>query len=64
MYSEVAAAVQSVTTVTNVITIAHKLVAYPHITVVVLGDWLWHSEVSLSSESERQNLSRAKAGKL
>jgi DeoR family transcriptional regulator of aga operon len=47
---------RDLTVVTNVITIAYKLAAYPHITVVVLGGWLRHSEFSLLGQITQQAL--------
>jgi DeoR/GlpR family transcriptional regulator of sugar metabolism len=46
----------NLTIVTNVINIAYKLTAYPHITVVVLGGWLRHSEFSLLGHLTRESL--------
>lgn len=46
----------NLTVVTNVINIAYKLAAYPHITVVVLGGWLRHSEFSLLGHLTQQAL--------
>ena len=38
---------RNLTVITNVINVAYRLSAYPHITVIVLGGWLRHSEFSL-----------------
>lgn len=38
---------RNLTVITNVINIAYGLTAYPHISVIVLGGWLRHSEFSL-----------------
>lgn len=48
---------QKLTVVTNVIHVAYKLAAHPHITVVVLGGWLRHSEYSLLGQITQQALS-------
>lgn len=38
---------KNLTVITNVINIAYRLTAYPHVNVIVLGGWLRHSEFSL-----------------
>lgn len=47
---------RNLTVITNVINIAYKLAAYPHITVVVLGGWLRHSEFSLLGHLTQESL--------
>ena len=55
---------KNLTVVTNVINIAYELSAYPHITVVVLGGWLRHSEFSLLGHLTQQALKDIYAHKI
>lgn len=55
---------QNLTIITNVINIAYELSAYPHISVVVLGGWLRHSEFSLLGHLTQQALKDLHANKI
>jgi DeoR/GlpR family transcriptional regulator of sugar metabolism len=55
---------QNLTVITNVINIAYKLAAYPHITVIVLGGWLRHSEFSLLGHLTQNALKDLYASKI
>jgi DeoR/GlpR family transcriptional regulator of sugar metabolism len=46
----------NLTVITNVITVAHELAHEPHITVIVLGGWLRHSEFSLLGHLTMESL--------
>jgi DeoR/GlpR family transcriptional regulator of sugar metabolism len=47
---------QNLTIITNVINVAYRLASYPHISVVVLGGWLRHSEFSLLGHLTQESL--------
>lgn len=55
---------QGLTVITNAINIAYALSRYPQITVVVLGGWLRHSELSLLGHLADQALRDLRADQL
>jgi DeoR family transcriptional regulator of aga operon len=55
---------RDLTVITNVINIAYRLAAYPHISVIVLGGWLRHSEFSLLGHLTHQALQDLHAHKI
>ncbi len=55
---------RGITVITNVINIAYRLTAYPHINVVVLGGWLRHSEFSLLGHFTQQAIKELNAHKI
>ncbi len=55
---------QGLTVITNAINIAYTLSRYPQITVVVLGGWLRHSELSLLGHLADQALRDLRADQL
>jgi len=55
---------RNLTIITNVINLAYRLTAYPHITVIVLGGWLRHSEFSLLGHITQQSLKDLHANKI
>jgi DeoR/GlpR family transcriptional regulator of sugar metabolism len=55
---------KNLTVITNVINIAYRLTAYPHINVVVLGGWLRHSEFSLLGHLTQQAIKELHAHKI
>ena len=55
---------RNLTIITNVINLAYRLSAYPHITVIVLGGWLRHSEFSLLGHITQQSLKDLHANKI
>ena len=58
------AQMHSLTVITNVVSVAYKLAAYPYITVIVLGGWLRHSEFSLLGQLTQEALRDLAAGKI
>lgn len=55
---------RNLTVITNVINIAYRLTAYPHIAVIVLGGWLRHSEFSLLGHLTQQAIKDLYAQKI
>ncbi len=54
----------SLTVITNSVSIAYKLAAHPHISVIVLGGWLRYSEFSLLGQITQNSLTDLIASKI
>lgn len=55
---------RNLTVITNVINIAYHLTPYPHVSVIVLGGWLRHSEFSLLGHLTHQAIKELNAHKI